>query len=128
MMDWVFNDTKKVLVFQVSASFLMLNKEDALDKIHDAIEKITSVSEKLICIFSPHESVAQVSTLAPELWENYCSLVEQLRETGGILIDDEGRIIEHIDKCSAYYGSPTNLAHLFQLNKKPVMIMDVNIR
>ncbi len=127
-MSWIENnENKKILVFQNSASFLMINKDRALTKIADVIRQVRKAGSDLICVFSPHESLPQVSDLDPGLWEKYTGLLDELKAGGDIVFDEEGLAMEHVDECNAYYGSPTHLAHVFQISKKPVMIMDADI-
>jgi len=119
---------KKSLVFRISASFLMTNREDALEKISDAVRQIKATSKDIVCVFSPHENVAQIENLDLEFWGKYGDLMGLLKKDEDIIYDDQDLVRSHIDDCTAYYGSPCYLAHVFGLHGKPVMIMDVNCR
>lgn len=119
---------KKILVYRISASFLMINREKAFEKMYDAVRQIKAASNKVACVFSPHENVSQIENLDPELWKKYSEFTELLKRDEDIAYDDHDIVRSHIDECTAYYGSPGYLAHVFGLHGKPVMIMDVNCR
>ena len=120
---WLFAaEGKKILVFQVNASFICLHGEKAIHKIKESLEIMKKEGEKICCVFSPHESLDNPPFSCQKLWEE---VSDSLKKDDGIIYDAAHGINDCLYLADAYYGTGGHLAHRCRLLKIPVMLMAI---
>ena len=129
MFDMWINTDKKLVFYQINAAFIMEYKEKAFEKIRDTIVVFRENSEKIRCVFTPHENMEYILKRRGESEENiaaeYIKLLSEIKADPAFIYDENHEAIDHIDRAVAYYGNPGYLAHMCAEKKIPVMIMSV---
>lgn len=101
------------------------------------IKKLKSVIE----VFASRKDIVEIVWICDEEHEQYLEkynfeLAKKYLDIRKMVLDEgigdyvwrkKSEIMELVDMCDAYYGSESHIAMEFQMKKKPVMIMDVDI-
>ena len=113
---------KKLMVYQVTISFLLENKEEALKKIRDNLALMREHADRILLVFSPHENCEQLERIDPEMHEKFQAIVAAYKEQDFGIYDGE-HVSEELPECfDAYYGDASVLAHHCRNAKVPVML------
>ena len=117
---------KKVILYNVSISGLMQNKEKILTKMQSVFETFKENQEEITLLWRPHPQMREaVETSNPQLWQDYQAILEQYREEAWGIYDDTPDFDNVVALCDAYFGDTGSVAQRFRVEGKPVMLQDV---
>ena len=116
----------KYLIFQVNAAFVARYKSGAISKIEDALSIMKQNSERLVCVFSPHETLDEGNDIGDEVRNMWETLIEKVSRDPDVMYDGKHMANEYAVYADAYYGSSGLLAHRCAEAGVPVMIMSVD--
>ena len=120
---------KKVILYNVSLSSLMDNKDKLLDKMEWVVQTFRERRNDVVLLWRPHPLFeATVESQAPELGERYRRMVERYRSGGWGIYDDSSDLHRAIAVSDGYYGDRSSLVTLYQAVKKPVMMQSIRVR
>ncbi len=118
-------ELRKTLVFQVNIAFVKKYGDRALEKVKTALDVISSNSEKLDCVFLPHETLTDGAEEEGRTGEQCRELLDMVKNNSSIIYDEDHEILKDFKRVSAYYGNPGYLAAKCADEGRPTMIMAV---
>ncbi len=120
----------KVLLYFPDVSDLIERKDRAIDKMQTVIRIFEENSKQLKFLILKG---AYVDSLLmdedPKLYEKYNEILDRAGNCPGVNIinEDEKDYDSLVNECSAYYGDPGRLAHMFRNAGKSVMIQNYEL-
>lgn len=123
--EWKLKTDRKLLLFVISASFLIEYREKAIDKINEALDVILESQDQIICVYSPHESVDQISDMDEALWKMYDRVLNRIRDDDRIVYDAEHKAGRYLYSFAGYYGNESDLVLKCVDSDVPVMLMRI---
>jgi hypothetical protein len=121
---------RKAVVYYFTISTLMYHGEAAVDKFERVLDTFADSARdsNLVAIFAPQDYLtANLDKADPPVRERYLAFIEKVKNTEGIIWDEENLSLSHIDKWTAYYGDTGVTALECASRKIPVMIENVKI-
>ena len=119
---------KKVILYNTSVGALLDKGEQMLKKMQDVFQIFKDRQEDTALLWRPHPLIkATISSMRPQLWQEYEKLVDQYKMEGWGIYDDSADLDRAITLCDAYYGDGSSLVQLCQKAGKPVMIQNTEI-
>ena len=121
---------RKTVIYYYTISTLMRYGEAAVDKFERVLETFVNEAEsgKLVAVFVPQDHLtANFDIVEKEVLDRYLAFVEKVRNTAGVIFDEENKSLEHIDEWNAYYGDTGAVAMECAIRKIPVMLENVGI-
>ena len=96
--------------------------------MQDVFQIFKDRQEDTALLWRPHPLIkATISSMRPQLWQEYEKLVDQYKMEGWGIYDDSADLDRAITLCDAYYGDGSSLVQLCQKAGKPVMIQNTEI-
>lgn len=119
---------KKIVLYNTSVNALLENDEKMLIKMRDVFRLFKENKDKIALLWRPHPLIkATISSMRPELWNEYEKIVEEYRAEGWGIYDDTADVDRAVILSDAYYGDRSSVVQLYQKTGKPVMIQSVNV-
>lgn len=121
---------RKKIAFFVQVGLTIQYKEEMLKKLESVLEIFKDSQEKVELIWvGDKEHDAFLRDYDNEFAKKYDAISENFQKEGwGIYLDRaDASVSELVQMCDAYYGSASHIALEFEVKKKPVMIMDVEV-
>lgn len=116
---------KKVILYNTSVVALLENNEQMLRKMESVFETFKKNQEEIALLWRPHPLIqATIESMRPQLWEEYCRLVEQYKAEGWGIYDDSAELDRAIALSDAYYGDQSSLVQLCRERGMQVMIQN----
>lgn len=114
--------SKKVVLYNTSVKALLEYREIMLKKIQATFEIFKQYRDEISLLWRPHPLVqATIESMCPQLWEEYCELVEQYKFEAWGIYDDSAELERAIALSDAYYGDHSSLIPLCK--EKGIMVM-----
>ena len=121
---------RKTVVYYYTISTLICNGEAAVDKFERVLDTFAEASKegKLVAVFVPQDYLtANLDKAEPKVRDRYLAFVEKVKNTAGIIYDEENKSLEYIDLWDAYYGDTGVTAMECSNRKIPVMLENINV-
>ena len=119
---------KKIIFYNTSIIALLKHEEKMLSKMQDVFEIFKEQKNDIALLWRPHPLIqSTISSMRPELWEEYKKIVDQYLEEDWGIYDDTADLNRAIALCDAYYGDGSSVVQLCQAAGKPVMIQNVEM-
>lgn len=120
---------RKVILYNTSVTALLQQSEDMLDKIKDVFAFFQTKTDNVVLLWRPHPLIkATISSMRPELWNEYEKIVEWYKKEDFGIYDDTADLDRAIAIADAYYGDSSSVVQLCQKVKMPIMIQNVHVR
>lgn len=121
---------RKKIAFFVQVGLTIQYKEAMLKKLESVLEIFKGSQEKVELIWiGDKEHDVFLKNYDSEFAKKYDAISENFQKEGwGTYLDrTDASVSELVQMCDAYYGSASHIALEFEVKKKPVMIMDVEV-
>ena len=121
---------RKKIAFFVQVGLTIQYKEEMLKKLESVLEIFKDRQEKVELIWvGDKEHDAFLRDYDNEFAKKYDAVSESFQKEGWGKYFDRAdvSVLELVEMCDAYYGSASHIALEFEVKKKPVMIMDVEV-
>lgn len=121
---------RKKMAFFVQVGLTIQYKEEMLKKLESVLEIFKDSQEKVELIWvGDKEHDAFLRDYDNEFAKKYDAVSESFQKEGWGKYFDRAdvSVLELVEMCDAYYGSASHIALEFEVKKKPVMIMDVEV-
>lgn len=119
---------KKIIFYNTSVTALLQYNEKMLEKMQYVFGVFKEHQDDVALLWRPHPLIkTTIESMRPQLWEEYCKIVEQYKEEGWGIYDDTADMDRAVILCDGYYGDHSSVVQLVQKAGKPVMVQDVNI-
>lgn len=120
---------KKVIVYFVSISFIMQGGNRAIDKIRRVLTQFAENEDNLVAVVVPQKALlTELERLDDKLWKKFRGIISEMAKNwSNCIYDPEGVAERYIEMCDAFYGDSGVLARKFVINKKPVMIQNIDL-
>ena len=119
---------KKIILYNTSVNGLLQHNEKMLEKMRDVFETFKKHSKEVALLWRPHPLIqVTISSMRPQLWEEYENIVKEYREAGWGIYDDTADLDRAIVLCDGYYGDGSSLVQLCLKMEKLVMIQNVQV-
>ncbi len=119
---------KKVVLYNVSVTMVLHRTELFLGKIRDTLAMFRG-SKEVVLWWRPHPLLeATLSSMRPELLEEYREIVETYKREGWGIYDETGDMYRSIACSDALYGDASSMAILFRMAGKPVLAQNYAVR
>lgn len=119
---------KKVILYNTSVGALLQFEERMLKKMRSVFCIFREARDDVTLLWRPHPLIeATISSMRPQLREEYQKVVEEYKSAGWGIYDDSPELERAIALCDAYYGDHSSLVQLCQEAGKPIMIQNVDI-
>lgn len=116
---------KKVVLYNTSVSSLLQYSHGYIRKMKEVFDNFFECCEKVALLWRPHPLMqATISSMRPELWDEYQELVEEYQKQAWGIYDDTADLNRAIALCDAYYGDLSSVVQLCQKVKKPILIQN----
>ncbi len=120
---------KKVIFYNTGLAALLQHGSDLLEKMKNVFEIFWENREEVALLWRPHPLfMATITSVKPELEEEYEEIVKNYRKQGWGIYDNTADLDRAVALSDAYYGDGSSIVQLFQVVGKPVMIQDVEIK
>lgn len=114
---------KKIMLYHMEVSFIIQNKEKAMDKLSKALDTFEENQDRVLCIFNVNEELHRyISDKMNGILESFNKNVERIKNIG-IYDESDGCLTAKL--CDAFYGDPCYLMRVCQIDKKPIMIEEI---
>lgn len=119
---------RKIILYNTSVGALLKQEEKMLEKMRSVFQVFLEMKDSVVLLWRPHPLIeATISSMRPQLWEEYYKMVEEYKSAGWGIYDDSPELDRAIALCDAYYGDYSSLVQLCQEAGKPIMIQNVEI-
>lgn len=120
---------KKVVLYYISISMLLVGGDKAIEKMKRSLHLFAENADNLVAVVLPQKALIDcLRELDYALWGKYEEIVSGIGTAWkNCIYDSCGLSEKYIDRCDAFYGDPGVIARKFVLNKKPVMIQNLEI-
>ena len=119
---------KKVVFYNTTVSTLLNSNENLLTKIKNVLAVFYSERENIVLWWRPHPLMeATLSSMRPELLEEYRKIVSAYKEGGWGIYDDSPDMDRAIAMSDAYYGDMSSIVWLYKYTGKPIMIENTGV-
>ena len=119
---------KKIIFYNTSVGALLQHDEKMLAKIKDVLGVFKENKGEAALLWRPHPLIkATVSSMRPQLWEEYDAIVRNYIEEGWGIYDDTADMDRAVAISDAYYGDGSSIVELYKKTGKPVMLQDVDV-
>lgn len=119
---------KKVVFYNTTVSTLLNSNEDLLTKIKNVLAVFYSERKNIVLWWRPHPLMeATLSSMRPELLNEYQDIVSAYKEEGWGIYDDSPDMDRAIACSDAYYGDMSSIVWLYEYTGKPIMIENTGI-
>ena len=116
---------KKIIFYNTSVGALLRHDEKMLAKIKDVLRVFREKQDELALLWRPHPLMkTTISSMRPQLWEEYDAIVRNYIEEGWGIYDDTADMTRAIAASDAYYGDGSSVVELYKATGKPVMIQN----
>lgn len=122
---------KKKIAFFVQVGLTIQYGDEMLKKLQSILTIFRDSQEKVELIWiGDRERDVFLKEYDSEFAEKYEAVIKEfVKEGWGRYLDrTDASVSEVVAMCDAYYGSASHIALEFEVKKKPVMIMDVEVR
>ncbi len=121
-------DFKKILLYNIGVASLAQYGEKTLFKIENTLNKFKEVKDDIAVIWycNPH-LLRTMKKVDLRLRDRLSKLVEQYKSEGWGIYTDMPDYGDLIKICDAYYGDAGNIPYTCRLDKKPVMLQNVEV-
>ncbi len=117
---------KKVILYNTSVKALLEYSEVMLQKMQEVFEIFKQNRDEIALLWRPHPLIkATIESMRPQLWEDYCKLVEQYKTEAWGIYDDSTELDRAIALSDAYYGDESSLVQLCKEKGMPVMVQSM---
>lgn len=119
---------RKIILYNTSVGALLKQEEKMLEKMRSVFQVFLEAKDDVALLWRPHPLIEEtISSMRPQLWEEYYKMVEEYKSEGWGIYDDSPELERAIALCDAYYGDYSSLVQLCQEAGKPIMIQNVDI-
>ena len=119
---------KKIIFYNTGIAAMLEANEKMIDKIRRNLEFFKDNLEDVALLWRPHPLIeATLTSMRPELWEEYKDIVDKYRSEGWGIYDDSAELDRAIAISDAYYGDPSSVVELYKKTKKPIMIQNADV-
>lgn len=121
---------KKKIAFFVQVGLTIQCRDEMLEKLQSVLTIFRNSQEKVELLWiGDREHDVFLKKYDSEFAEKYEAIIKDfVKEGWGRYLDrTDASVSEVVATCDAYYGSASHIALEFEVKKKPVMIMDVEV-
>ena len=119
---------KKVIFYNTSISAFLQNDTEMLEKMERAFEVFKECKDESVLLWRPHPLIpSTIRAMRPQLWKQYCAIVDQYRQEGWGIYDDSSDIDRAVVLSDAYYGDGSSVVELCKKRGIPIMIQNVDV-
>lgn len=119
---------KKVIFYNTSINAFLQSDGQMLKKIKSVFHIFYENREEIALLWRPHPLMeSTVKSMRPEVWEEYCRIVEEYRAAGWGIYDDSADMNRAIQISDAYYGDGSSIVQLYQKTGKPILLQNPDI-
>ena len=117
---------KKIVFYNTSVTALLKYNEKMLDKIKWVFNVFKQQKDEVTLLWRPHPLIkATMESMRPQLYEEYCKIVEQYRIENWGIYDDSSDVDRAVVVCDGYYGDNSSVVYLAEKAGKAVMLQNV---
>lgn len=114
---------KKVIFYNTTVTALLQNEEKMIEKMKYVFSVFKGKQEETVLWWRPHPFIeATISSMCPQLWQQYETLLKKYQEEGWGIYDDSPDLHRAIAIADAYYGDASSVVQLFQKQNKLILI------
>ena len=119
---------KKIVFYNTGVGAILNHDEQMLAKMKDVIKIFNENKDEIALLWRPHPLLqTTISTLRPQLSNEYQKIIDEYKEEGWGIYDDTADIDRAVILSDAYYGDNSSVVQLYQKTGKPVMIQNVDV-
>lgn len=120
---------KKIIFYNTGISGLLHYNEKMLSKMQNVFRVFKEYKDEVALLWRPHPLIqATISSIRPQLWENYQKIAAQYKTEGWGIYDDTADMDRAVVLCDAYYGDDSSVVHLCEKAEIPVMLQNPDIQ
>lgn len=99
-----------------------------LSKMENVFKIFEQNRDKVALLWRPHPLIqATISSMRPQLWEEYRKLVERYKNANIGIYDDSADMDRALVLADAYYGDGSSLVTLCKAINMPIMIQNASV-
>lgn len=129
--DRIYKDDgslKKIVLCSTGIASLSQHDSKVTDKLKRTFEVFRAQQDDIVLLWRPHPGIkVALEKKQPLLLAVFERLVEQYKEEGWGIYDDTPDMKQAVILCDAYYGDAGSMARACSAEKKPVLIMSVDM-
>lgn len=119
---------KKIILYNTTVSAILENTDIYIRKMRDVFRIFKENKDDVALLWRPHPLIqATISSMRPQLWEEYQEVKEEYLKEGWGIYDDSAELDRAIGISDAYYGDGSSVVQLCHSVKMPVMIQNCNM-
>ena len=119
---------KKIIFYNNSVGSLLQQNDAMLEKIKRNLEIFKENKNEVALLWRPHPLMeATLTSMRPDLWEKYRTIVEEYRNANWGIYDDSAELDRAIAISDAYYGDWSSVVWLYKQTGKPIMIQNCEV-
>lgn len=116
---------KKIIFYNTSVGALLENSEKMLEKMKDVFRVFKEKRNEVALLWRPHPLIkATISSMRPQLWQEYDKIVTNYIGEGWGIYDDSADMDRAVVLSDAYYGDGSSVARIYKATGKPVIIQN----
>lgn len=124
--DNIESGNKKTILFNISEMDFYENEDKCIRKVESALSVMKENKDNINLIFANSDKVEEILYRKDQrLAYRYIKLIKNYKSEGWGVYIDSSDINGVIGSCDAYYGSGNEYIKYFMINKKPVMICNI---
>lgn len=119
---------KKIIFYNTSIAALLENNEKMLEKMKDVFRIFYENRDDVALLWRPHPLIeSTISSMKPQLWEEYEKIVKQYKEEGWGIYDDSSDMDRAVVLSDAYYGDMSSVVQVYRTLDKFILLQNVDI-
>lgn len=118
---------KTVFLWTTNLMKIINGRDKALDEIENLFETIKK-SDNYALIYRPHPlEFAYVKSKAPECFDRYMNLIDSIKESGNIILDENPSYYESFKISDALITDRSSVLIEYMATGKPILIYDIGL-
>lgn len=119
---------KKIIFYNTSINGLLHHEDKMLAKMQDVFRIFKENKDEVALLWRPHPLIqSTISSMRPELWEEYKKIVDRYLGEGWGIYDDTADLNRAIALSDAYYGDASSVVRLFRASGKMTFIQKAEV-
>lgn len=119
---------KKIVLYNTGVTALLESGPQMLLKMQSVFRTFRENRAEMTLLWRPHPLIqATISSMRPQLWEEYQKIVKQYLAEGWGIYDETADMDRAVCLCDGYYGDWSSIVQLCQKAGKQMMLQNVTI-
>lgn len=118
---------RKTILYNTGLTAMLKHTDKYLEKIRSVLETFKT-QENVVLWWRPHPLlIPTFESMHPELLSDYMEIVKRYQQEGWGIYDDTAELERAIACTYGYYGDKSSVIRLYEKQKKPILLQNIDV-